>query len=97
MVSKFTRNYEDAERLDRKNGNDNWKDANKLEHAQLKEYKVFTDKGRFAGNRTPRGYQLIRVHTSFDINVDGRHKAESSLMDTLLLHQRNQFIEEWYH
>ena len=46
-------------------------DANKLEHQQLREYDVFTDKGRFPGCRIPRGYQLIRVHTIFD----GRHKA----------------------
>ena len=69
------RNYADAERLDTKNGNDNWMAANKLEHAQLKEYNVFTDHGRFAGSRIPRGYQLIRVHTIFDVKVDGRHKA----------------------
>ena len=69
------RNYADAERLDKKNGNDNWYKANKLEHAQLKEYEVFTDQGRFAGNRIQRGYQLIRVHTIFDVKVDGRHKA----------------------
>ena len=30
--------------------------------------------GRFAGCRIPRGYQLIRVHTIFDVKVDGRHK-----------------------
>ena len=53
------RNYADAEQLDTKNGNDNWYQANKLEYAQLKEYKVFKDQGRFAGNRIPRGYQLI--------------------------------------
>ena len=50
-------------------------EANKLEHKQLREYDVFTDKGRFAGCRIPRGYQLIRVHTIFDVKVDGRHKA----------------------
>ena len=37
------KNYTDAEQLDRKNDNDNWKNANKLEHEQLKEYNVFTD------------------------------------------------------
>ena len=67
--------YVDAERLDRKNDNDNWKNANKLEHEQLKEYDVFTDKGRFADYKIPRGYQLIRVHIIFDVKVDGRHKA----------------------
>ena len=53
------RNYADAERLDRKNDNHDWMDANKLEHKQLREYEVFTDKGKFAGCRIPRGYQLI--------------------------------------
>ena len=69
------RNYADAKRLDIKNDNHNWKKANELEHKQLKEYEVFTDKGRFAGNRIPRGYQLICVNTIFDVKVDVRHKA----------------------
>ena len=68
-------NYKDAERFDRKNDNHDWMDANKLEHKQLRKYDVFTDKGRFAGCRIPRGYQLIRVHTIFDVKVNGRHKA----------------------
>ena len=72
---KVPRNYADAERLDTKNENNNWYQANKLEHAQLKESKVFKDQGRFTGNRIPRGYQLIRVHTIFDVKVDGIHKA----------------------
>ena len=46
-----------------------------MEHEQLTEYNVFIDKGRFAGCKIPRGYQLIRVHTIFDVKVDGRHKA----------------------
>ena len=50
-------------------------DTNKLEHKQLREYDVFTDKGRFAKCRIPRGYQLVQVHTIFDVKVDGRHKA----------------------
>ena len=72
---EIPKDYKDAERLDRKNGNDDWKDANKLEHEQLREYNVFTDKGKFTGCRTPCGYQLIRVHTIFNVKVDGRHKA----------------------
>ena len=70
------KNYADAEQFGKKNGNDNWKNANKLEHKQLKEHDVFTDKGRFTGYRIPRGYQLIRFHTIFDVKVDGRHKAQ---------------------
>ena len=72
---EIPKNYEDAERLNRKNGNDDWKDTNKLEHEQLREYDVFTDKRRFAGCRIPHDYQLIRVHTICDVKVDGRHKA----------------------
>ena len=50
-------------------------EVNKLEHKQLREYDVFKDKGRFAGCKIPHGYQLIQVHTIFDVNIDGRHKA----------------------
>ena len=50
-------------------------DANKLEYKKLKEYEVFTDKGKFAGCRIPRGYQLIRVRTIFNVKIDGQHKA----------------------
>ena len=46
-----------------------------MEHKQLTEYNVFQDEGRFAGCKIPRGYQLIRVHTIFDVKVYGRHKA----------------------
>ena len=47
-------------------------DANKLEHKQLKEYHVFKYRGPFAGCMIPCGYQLIRVHTIFDVKVDGQ-------------------------
>ena len=73
---EIPKNYANTERLGRRNGNDDWKKGNKLIHEQLKEYKVFTDKGKFADYRIPRGYQLIRVHTIFDVKVDGRHKAQ---------------------
>ena len=73
---KIPKNYKDAERLDRKNDNDDWKNANKLKHKHFKEYDAFTDKRKFAGCRIPHGYQLIRVHTIFDVKVDGRHKAQ---------------------
>ena len=72
---EIPKNYEDAEQLDRKNGNDDRKEVNKLKHEKLREYDVFIDKGRFAGCRIPRSYQLIRIHTIFDVKVHGRHKA----------------------
>ena len=69
------KNYKDAERLDRQNDNHKWMEANKLEHEQLTEYNAFKDKGCFAGCKITHEYQLIRVHTIFDVKVDGRHKA----------------------
>ena len=50
-------------------------DSNKLEHKQLDDYNVFIDKGNFVGCRIPEGSRLIRVHTIFDVKIDGRHKS----------------------
>ena len=50
-------------------------DLNKLDHKQLAEYDVFIDKGKFVGCKIPRGFRLIRVHTIFNVKVDGRHKS----------------------
>ena len=50
-------------------------DSNKLEHEQLDNYDVFIDKGKFVGCKIPRGFRLIRVHTIFDVKVDGCHKS----------------------
>ena len=50
-------------------------DSNKLEHEQLDDYAIFIDKGIFAGCKIPRGFRLIRVHTIFNVKVDGRHKC----------------------
>ena len=55
-VFEVPKNNKDAERLDGKNRNHDWMDANKLEHEQLREYNIFTDKRRFAGCRILRGY-----------------------------------------
>ena len=47
-----------------------------MEHKQLKEFEVFTDNRKFAGNRIPRDYQLICAHTVFGDKVDRRHMAQ---------------------
>ena len=36
---------------------------------------MFKDQGPFSGCMIPRGYQLIQVHTIFDVNVDRRHEV----------------------
>ena len=69
------KNFKDAQKLDKKNGNTKWMDLNKLEHKQFDNYDAFIDKGKFAGRKIPRGFRLIRVHTIFDVKVDSRHKS----------------------
>ena len=76
-------NYKDAEQLDIKNDNHDWMDANKLEHEQLAKYNIFKDRGPFAGCLIPRGYQMIKVHTIFNVKVDGQYKARVVADDRL--------------
>ena len=70
---EIPKNYKDALRLDRLNGNSKWQDSTKIEMDQLKEYQVFMDRGR--GTPIPKGYQKIRVHLVYACKHDGRHKA----------------------
>jgi len=72
---EIPRNYEDAMRLDRLNGNTKWSDATKLELKQIDDYESFLDLGHKSRVRPPEGYKRIRVHLVFDCKHDGRHKA----------------------
>jgi hypothetical protein len=65
------RNYEDAVRIDRFNGNTKWQEAVKVELDSVNSYNVFIDKG----SEIPPDYRKIRVHLVFDVKHDGRHKA----------------------
>ena len=65
------KNYKDAIRLDRINGNTRWQDATKLEMGQLDDYNTFQDVGKIK----PKGYKQIKVHLVYDVKHDGRHKA----------------------
>ena len=67
------KDYDDAVRIDRGNGNRKWQDAIDLEFKQLMDYDTFHDLGYKAP--TPDGYKPIRVHLVFDVKHDGRHKA----------------------
>jgi hypothetical protein len=62
------RTYEQALKLDKRNGNTLWEDAATLELTQIDDYDTFIDK-------PPAGYKKIRVHLIFDVKHDGRHKA----------------------
>ena len=73
------RDYNDAMRLDKENGNTPWQDAMDLELTQIHEYKVFRDTGKakFHNGKvvTPDGFQKIRVHFVYAVKHDGRFKA----------------------
>ena len=73
------KDYNDAMRLDKENGNTHWQDAMDLELTQIHEYKVFKDTGKaqFHNGKvaTPDGFQNIRVHFVYAIKHDGRFKA----------------------
>ena len=56
-------------------GNHKWRDANLLEHKKLAQYKVFKNKGKFSYDKVPKGFQLISVHTIYDVKHDARHRA----------------------
>ena len=68
---EIPRDYKHALWLDKRNGNNKWKDATKLELDQQDEYSTFKD----VGDTPPKGYKKIRVHLVFDVKHDGRHKA----------------------
>ena len=72
---EIPRTYEQAIRLDNKNGNTLWADAIKLELQQISDYNTFIDKGHHTKTRPPPGYKKIRVHFVVDVKHDGRHKA----------------------
>ena len=62
-----------------KYGSTKWRDAVKLELAQLDEYDVFHDKGHKDDITTimdnlKDNYKKIRVHFVFDIKHDGRKR-----------------------
>ena len=73
------KDYNDAMRLDKENGNTHWQDAMDLESTQIHEYKVFKDTGKakFLNGKvvTPDGFQKIRVHFVYAVKHDGRFKA----------------------
>ena len=73
------KDYNDAIRLDKENGNTHWQDAMDLELSQIHEYKVFKDTGKaqFQNGKvvTPDGFQKIRVHFVYAVKHDGRFKA----------------------
>jgi hypothetical protein len=72
---KVPRTYEQALKLDKRNGNTLWEDAATLELTQIDDYDTFIDKGRHFKGKPPAGYKKIRVYIIFDVKHDGRHKA----------------------
>ena len=73
------KDYNDAMRLDKENGNTYWKDPMDLELTQIHEYKVFKDTGKaqFHNGKVviPDAFQKIRVHFVYAVKHDGRFIA----------------------
>jgi Reverse transcriptase (RNA-dependent DNA polymerase) len=72
---EIPRTYEQAKRLDQKNGNTLWGNTTAIELGQIDEYITFIDKGHRTKVKPPNGFKKIRVHLVFDVKHDGRHKA----------------------
>ena len=60
-------------RLDKKNLNSKWADAEEKERACFREYEVFKDLGR--NGQPPAGYKPLKILTVYDIKHDGCHRA----------------------
>jgi hypothetical protein len=68
------RTHSQAIELDRKNGNNYWKEGEAKEMNQLLEYNIFIDKGQ--NNYVFKfRHKKIRCYIVFDINHDGGRKA----------------------
>jgi Reverse transcriptase (RNA-dependent DNA polymerase) len=71
--AQVPRSHAEAIRIDEKNGNTNWQDAEKLEVSQLMDYQAFESLG--IGAPTPKGYKKIPCHFVYDRKVTGICKA----------------------
>jgi hypothetical protein len=72
---EIPRTYEQAKRIDEKNGNTLWGDATILELNQIDEYITFIDKQHHSKVTLPTGFKRIRVHIVYDVKHNGSHKA----------------------
>ena len=66
-------NHEEAMRLDKKNLNTKWADAEEKELACFREYEVFKDLGK--NGKPPAGYKPLKILIVYDVKHDGRHRA----------------------
>jgi hypothetical protein len=57
--------FEQALKLDKRNGNTLWEDAATLEITQIDDYDTFIDKGHHLKVKPPVGYKKVRVHLKF--------------------------------
>ena len=68
---RIPRDYEEALKLDKMNGNTKWQDCTALEMLQLDEYETFGDLGHSRNTRIPVRYKKIRVHLVYAVKHDG--------------------------
>jgi hypothetical protein len=70
--TQVPRNVKEALELDKRNGNNKWRDAMQEEIDSLNAYNTFKDKGKI---KHLEGYKKIIVHFVFAVKHDLRHKA----------------------
>ena len=94
------RDYNDAMRLDKENGNTHWQDAMDLELTQIHEYKVFRDTGKakFHNGKivTPDGFQRSESTLYMLSNMMADSKQDLLQMDTSPKNLLNPSILEWF-
>ena len=75
------RNYTEALEFDKAKNNSKWYDATKAEMDSIHRYEVFKkhEKAQYDKQKkvinAPQGYHKVRVHPTFAVKYDGRHKA----------------------
>jgi hypothetical protein len=88
------RTFEQALRLDKRNGNTLWEDDATLELTQIDDYDTFIDKGHHTKVKAPIGYKKIRVHLNLMSNMMEDTKQGWLLMAISLIYHWNRCIQE---
>ena len=70
---KVPNTFQQAQQLDKENGNTKWTECTKLELDQIDDYDTFEDKG--TDWEPSKGFKKITVHLVYAVKHDGRHKA----------------------
>ena len=71
------KDYNDAMRLDKENGNTHWQDAMDLELTQIHEYKVFKDTGKANSTMEKLSHLMVSKRSEFTSYMQSNMMADS--------------------